>query len=82
MCQTTNTSWVCATCSVSILEKKSVKVACQDYKDKGICTVALAPLNKYVYVEKPDCAICKQMNSSSDDEKSIGKKISKKICLE
>ena len=82
MCQTTNTRWVCATCSVSILDKKSVKVACQDYKGKGVCTVVLAPLNKYLYIEKPDCAICKQMNNSSDDEKSIRKRIPKKICLE
>nr|CEG04965.1 unnamed protein product [Fusarium clavum] len=63
MCQTTNTSWVCATCSVSVLDKRSVKAPCQDYKDEGICTVALPPLN------------------DSDDEKSIRKKISKKMCL-
>jgi len=81
MCQTTNTSWVCATCSVSILDKKSVKVACQDYKDQGFCTVALTPLNEYVYVDDPDCEICKQMNHSSDDEKNILKKMSKKMCM-
>ncbi|PTD10732.1 hypothetical protein FCULG_00007722 [Fusarium culmorum] len=62
MCQTIETTWACATCSKTILEKKSKKNVCESFNKNGICTQASPTLLDYVYVTDADCEICKQMN--------------------